>query len=80
MLSSFYWGYVLTQVLGGSLSDRFGGDVVQWMGGVVWSLTTLSTLFLAQDSIWPLVFARFLTGLAQGELALSLSFTLFCLL
>jgi sugar phosphate permease len=72
VLSAFYWGYVLTQVLGGSLSDRYGGDVVQWVTGVVWSLSTLSSVYLAQVSIWPLVLARFLTGLAQGQLALSL--------
>ena len=73
VLSAFYWGYVLTQVLGGSLSDRYGGDVVQWVAGVVWSLSTLSSIYLAQVSIWPLVLARFLTGLAQGQLAFSLS-------
>ena len=67
VLSAFYWGYVLTQVVGGSLSDRFGGDMVQWMAGVVWSLATLSSIYLAQVSIWPLVAARFMTGLAQGQ-------------
>jgi MFS family permease len=31
VLSAFYFGYLLTQVVGGALADRFGGKTV--LGG-----------------------------------------------
>lgn len=66
MLSAFYWGYILTQVIGGNLSDRYGGDLIQWTAAIVWSLSTLSVIATTHVSVWLLVVVRFLTGLAQG--------------
>ena len=66
VLSAFYWGYIMTQILGGNLSDRFGGDRVQWIAAILWTLTTFSALYMTRVSIWPLVLTRFLSGLAQG--------------
>jgi ACS family sodium-dependent inorganic phosphate cotransporter len=36
VLSFFYFGYLVTQFLGGSLADRFGGKAILAIG-VIWS-------------------------------------------
>ena len=41
VLSSFFWGYALTQVLGGYLSDRFGAERVLLAAGLGWGLVTV---------------------------------------
>lgn len=66
ILSSFFGGYIFTQVIGGHLADRYGGDCIQWIAALVWSLATLSTVFVAHFSITLVFLARFVTGLAQG--------------
>ncbi|XP_071453984.1 voltage-gated purine nucleotide uniporter SLC17A9 [Hetaerina americana] len=40
ILSSFFWGYTLTQVIGGYLSDRMGGEKIILTAAVGWSLLT----------------------------------------
>lgn len=40
VLSSFFWGYTLTQVLGGYWSDRIGGQKVMMTAAIGWSLFT----------------------------------------
>lgn len=36
--SSFFWGYLLTQIIGGVLADRIGGKTVLGIGVLWWSL------------------------------------------
>ena len=43
VLSSFFYGYLATQILGGWLADRFGGKAVLGIGVVWWSFFTLVT-------------------------------------
>ncbi|MBT7450816.1 MAG: MFS transporter, partial [Rhodospirillaceae bacterium] len=43
VLSSFFIGYLLLQVVGGSLADRFGGKLVLGAGVLLWSLFTILT-------------------------------------
>ena len=43
ILSSFYIGYILTQIIGGMLSDKFGAKIVLGVGLIVWSLFTFIT-------------------------------------
>ena len=66
ILSSFYFGYVGTQILGGWLADRFGGKVVLGVGVLVWSLFTVLTAPAAYFGILVLVIARVLMGLGEG--------------
>ncbi|XP_012255342.2 solute carrier family 17 member 9 [Athalia rosae] len=40
ILSSFFWGYTLTQVASGFISDRIGGQKVIFFAAIGWSLTT----------------------------------------
>ena len=68
ILSSFFGGYIFTQVIGGHLADRYGGDSIQWMAALVWSLATLSMAFVAHVSVTMVLLVRFVTGLAQGRL------------
>ena len=47
VLSSFYVGYLLMQVMGGFLADRFGGKIVLGMGVLLWSFFTIVTPWAA---------------------------------
>uniref|UniRef100_A0A8C0TPM6 Voltage-gated purine nucleotide uniporter SLC17A9 n=1 Tax=Canis lupus familiaris TaxID=9615 RepID=A0A8C0TPM6_CANLF len=69
VLSSFFWGYCLTQVVGGHLGDRIGGEKVILLSASAWGFITAATPLLAHLSSAHLVFmtfSRILTGLLQG--------------
>ncbi|XP_044118629.1 solute carrier family 17 member 9 [Neovison vison] len=69
VLSSFFWGYCLTQVVGGHLGDRIGGEKVILLSACAWGFLTAATPLLAHLSGAHLVFmtfSRILTGLLQG--------------
>ena len=64
--SSFFWGYLLTQVLGGVWADRFGGKVVLGFGVVWWSLATVLTPLAASLGLPALLAARACMGVGEG--------------
>ena len=66
-MSTFYWGYAITQVVGGQLADSYGGEVVLWMFGVVWSVSVLFFTVAANLSNGLMAFTNFVSGLTQGE-------------
>ncbi|XP_019065192.1 solute carrier family 17 member 9 isoform X4 [Fukomys damarensis] len=69
VLSSFFWGYCLTQVVGGHLGDRIGGEKVILLSATTWGFVTVATPMLAHLSNARLVsmaFSRVLTGLLQA--------------
>ncbi|XP_029773996.1 solute carrier family 17 member 9 isoform X2 [Suricata suricatta] len=69
VLSSFFWGYCLTQVVGGHLGDRIGGEKVILLSASAWGCITAATPLLARLGSAHLLFmtcARILTGLLQG--------------
>jgi hypothetical protein len=66
VMSAFFAGYGATQVLGGQLSDKYGGSAVLAAGLVVWSLATVLTPMSASLGTWPLLAARTMLGAAQG--------------
>ncbi len=66
ILSCFYFGYLLTQFLGGYLADRYGGKVVLGIGVIWWSLFTLVTPWAAALGLAALVSARVLMGMGEG--------------
>jgi ACS family sodium-dependent inorganic phosphate cotransporter len=66
VLSSFFVGYLVTQIIGGSLAARFGGKAVLGFGVIWWSLFTLLTPLSALASFPALIAARVLMGLGEG--------------
>lgn len=66
ILSSFYWGYVLTHIPGGLLAERLGGKHVLGIGLLGTSVFTLLTPAAARAGPWWLVFVRFIEGFGEG--------------
>lgn len=72
ILSSFFWGYTLTQVASGYISDRMGGQRVMWIAALGWSLTTFflaDVIEMFSNSIHCVLIvaiARVLNGAFQG--------------
>lgn len=66
VLSSFFYGYLATQVLGGWLADRYGGKIVLGVGVLWWSLFTLLTPPATAISLTTLFIARVGMGLGEG--------------
>ncbi|XP_049766857.1 vesicular glutamate transporter 2-like [Schistocerca cancellata] len=66
VLSSFFLGYLLTQVLGGWLAARVGGQRVYCIGIATTALLTLVTPPLASASLYLLIAVRVVEGLFEG--------------
>ena len=73
VLSSFFAGYVTTNILGGYLADKYGGERVMLYGAFVWITMTALLPVLARypgiffiSNTYGVVLARFLTGVGQG--------------
>jgi len=66
ILSSFFYGYLLTQVLGGYTSDRWGGRTVLLYGMIVLSIGTLLTPVAARLHPYCVLAIRIIQGLASG--------------
>tara|TARA_B110000305_G_scaffold101673_1_gene114376 strand:+ start:1412 stop:1903 length:492 start_codon:yes stop_codon:yes gene_type:complete len=66
VLSSFYVGYLLMQVMGGFLADRFGGKIVLGMGVLLWSFFTIVTPWAALSGMLGLLVARVCMGLGEA--------------
>ena len=64
VLSSFSIGYLLAQVPGGLLSDRFGARVVMVIGPLLWAAFTGATGLVA--TLAGFVVVRVLFGLSEG--------------
>uniref|UniRef100_A0A146L277 Putative inorganic phosphate cotransporter n=1 Tax=Lygus hesperus TaxID=30085 RepID=A0A146L277_LYGHE len=74
ILSSFFWGYVVMQVPGGLLAEKFGGKVALGFGMLVSTLATLATPLVARmGGAIGLIVLRFILGLGQGPLYPSLN-------
>jgi len=66
VLSAFFVGYLVTQVIGGRLADRFGGKIVLSGGVLSWSLFTLVTPWAAFAGLTALLAARVGMGVGEG--------------
>lgn len=66
VLSSFFVGYLLLQVAGGRLSDRFGGKIVLGVGVLLWSLFTMLTPPAAFFGFAVLIVVRILMGMGEA--------------
>jgi MFS transporter, ACS family, solute carrier family 17 (sodium-dependent inorganic phosphate cotransporter), other len=66
VLSSFFVGYLLLQIAGGLLADRFGGKVVLGAGVLLWSLFTVLTPPAAYLGLAALLIVRVLMGMGEA--------------
>ncbi|XP_017839662.1 putative inorganic phosphate cotransporter isoform X2 [Drosophila busckii] len=67
LLSSFFWGYIFTQVPSGQLARKFGGKITLLGGLTLCSVLNILTPLFAKWGGWQLVCAlRVMEGLCQG--------------
>lgn len=66
ILSSFFYGYICTQVVGGMLAQKYGGKQVLNFAVLWWSVFTYLTPFACRQSLATLLITRFLMGLGEG--------------
>ena len=66
VLSSYFVGYLLTNMPGGWLSFKFGSKIVLAVSLFVSSLLTLGLPFAARINVTLLIACRFLIGLSHG--------------
>jgi ACS family glucarate transporter-like MFS transporter len=70
IFSAFGWSYVLGQIPGGWLLDRFGSKLVYFLGIFVWSLFTVLQggvwVVGAAAAVYVLFALRFMVGLAEA--------------
>jgi ACS family glucarate transporter-like MFS transporter len=70
VFSAFGWSYVIGQIPGGWLLDRFGSKSVYFVSIFTWSLFTLLQgavgLFAATSAVYALFALRFLVGFAES--------------
>ena len=65
LLSSFYYGYLFTQIPGGWLAYKYGGKRVFGLSLLITSVLTLITPVVTRKSIYLLIAVRILRGLAE---------------
>lgn len=67
ILSSFYWGYIITHLPGGMLAEKFGGKYSLGLGILSTAVTTLLTPIAVEwNGATALIVLRFLMGLGEG--------------
>lgn len=66
VLSSFFYGYLSTQLLGGWLAARIGGKRVFGLGIAATALFTIITPPLVRQSVYILVVLRIIEGICEG--------------
>ncbi|KAE8693833.1 Sodium-dependent phosphate transport protein 1 [Hibiscus syriacus] len=64
--SSFFWGYLLTQIIGGIWADKIGGKLVLGFGVVWWSVATILTPIAAKIGLPFLLTMRAFMGIGEG--------------
>ena len=65
VLSSFFYGYLISHIPGGLLAQRVGGKWVFGLGVLITAILTTLTPFAADTSVWLLVALRVLEGLSE---------------
>ncbi|KAJ3656539.1 hypothetical protein Zmor_015610 [Zophobas morio] len=66
VLSSFFYGYVTTQFIGGWLSMKIGGQKLFGLGIVMAGFLTLLTPWASRTSVYLLIVLRILEGICEG--------------
>lgn len=68
VLSAFYYGYIITHLPGGALSQKFGGKHAMGLGILSTAFFTLLTPYVAYMGSTPLIILRFVEGLGEVRL------------
>ncbi|XP_070504435.1 sialin-like [Chironomus tepperi] len=66
ILSAFYYGYLCTQIIGGVIAAKIGGNILFGIGIGVTAVFTLLTPLASNWSIYALIVVRVLMGLFEG--------------
>lgn len=66
VLAAFSTGYMLTQILGGSIADRFGGKALVLFAITMMSIGSLVAPSLLAGGLGPFWYCYFFMGLAEG--------------
>ncbi|CAG8648759.1 3679_t:CDS:2, partial [Dentiscutata heterogama] len=66
ILSSFFFGYLTTQVLSGALADKYGGKWILGASAALWTLFTFLTPISVKVGLGYLIVCRILLGVAEG--------------
>lgn len=67
-MSSFFWGYIITQIPGGHIAQKYGAKMILLIGVTLCSLLTLLTPLAATLGGWQyLVGVRVVQGFLQGS-------------
>ncbi|KAK9693158.1 Major Facilitator Superfamily [Popillia japonica] len=66
ILSSFYWGYVLTHIPGALLAERYGGKYALGLGILSTSVFTIITPFFVDFGYGWLIVLRVFVGFGEG--------------
>uniref|UniRef100_A0A6A7G258 Sialin n=1 Tax=Hirondellea gigas TaxID=1518452 RepID=A0A6A7G258_9CRUS len=66
ILGSFFWGYLLTNFLGGRLGELYGGRWVMGIGVMATGLLTVLSPIVARWSTTAFVVLRILEGMTEG--------------
>ena len=66
VLSSFFYGYITTQFIGGLVSSKIGGNLIFGIGIGMTAILTLVTPLAAKTSVNVLVAVRIIEGVFEG--------------
>ena len=66
LLSGYFYGYIVLQVFGGSLAEKFGTKIVLGGTTLLCAILTLLIPIAAKENIWIVFTMRVFQGLAAG--------------
>ena len=64
--TAFYYGYPLTQLIGGYMAEKFGTRLVFGLQNFLAAVLVILTPWAAEGGVWLLVALRFVMGLIEG--------------
>lgn len=70
MLGGFFYGYLLTNYIGGRLADRFGGRLIYGAGVFLTGFLTIVSPLVARHSTGAFVLLRIFEGMAEVRILL----------
>lgn len=77
VLGAFYYGYTLTNLVGGRASEHFGGRLVFGLGAATSSFISLLSPLCARTSTGLFIASRVLMGLSQVRIKIKFSLNVF---